>query len=67
MYDKKNHLISRDVYIDEIMRVSSEKCIIRSATIELLDSCNYKCEHCYVKDSYKNIISKEKFFGLLMN
>lgn len=65
MYDKKNHLISRDVYIDEIMRVSSEKCIIRSATIELLDSCNYKCEHCYVKDSYKNIISKEKFFWLI--
>lgn len=47
------------------MKISSEKRIIRSATIELLDTCNYRCEHCYVKDSYKNIINKEAFFWLI--
>ncbi len=49
----------------EIMIEAERSGIIRSATLELLDFCNFKCKFCYVKESYKNIIPKERAFQVI--
>ncbi len=65
MYDKSSKQLSEDLYKSTLMEISREKQIIRSATIEMLDYCNYRCNHCYVRDSYKKVIQKEDFCWLI--
>ena len=36
-----------------------------SVMIELLTSCNLRCEHCYIPDYYDNGFSIEQIFKLL--
>lgn len=57
--------ISDDFYKTTVMNVAKQKQVIRSATIEILDYCNYKCKHCYVRNSYKKIMSKNDFFWVI--
>ena len=44
-----------------IMNDATKNYILRSATIEILDFCNYKCGHCYVHDSYNTKININDF------
>ena len=39
-----------------VMQHARSHRIIRSATIELLDACNFRCKHCYVRDTYNRYI-----------
>lgn len=57
--------ISIDSISDIIMENASENLILRSATIELLDVCNYKCEHCYIKDTYHHKIKDDDYYWLI--
>lgn len=39
-----------------LMENARQNHAIRYCMIELLDHCNYKCDHCYVHNTYKSII-----------
>ena len=39
-----------------VMQHARSHRIIRSATIALLDACNFRCKHCYVRDTYNRYI-----------
>lgn len=44
-----------------IMEQAKKEHLIRHCMIEILDSCNYKCEHCYVHNTYNSIMSYENY------
>ena len=58
-------MISEDFYKNAIMNSAKKEQKIRSATIEILDFCNYKCKHCYVRNTYRKIMTKADFFWII--
>lgn len=53
--------LERSVYRDLIMEVAREQGIVRAASFELLDFCNYSCSHCYVRSCYNQFIDVSLF------
>lgn len=49
----------------EIMQEADRTASIRSATLELLDFCNFSCSYCYVKESYRSVIPKADALRIL--
>ena len=44
-----------------IMEEAKKLNLIKSATIELLDYCNFYCPHCFVHNQYKAMIDKTSY------
>lgn len=49
--------MGRNEYKSLLMQHAKQKHHLRYVAIEILDSCVYKCPHCYVKDKYKAMMS----------
>lgn len=50
---------------DLIAEAALKNDTVCSATIELLDICNFKCSHCYIKDCYHYFMSYDKFCSIV--
>lgn len=48
-----------------IMELARRDHTIRSASIELLDRCNYYCPHCYVHDTYTSSMAVDSFCRII--
>ena len=53
-------------YKSLIMQRARETHTIRAVTIELLDYCNFRCNHCYIRDAYQSFIDVSRVKDLLV-
>lgn len=59
-------VLSDGNYKQIVMQQARQSRTIRSATIELLDGCNFRCEHCYVRDTYHKIANVSRLKDYLL-
>lgn len=48
-----------------LMQEAKQKHLLRYVAIELLDSCIYKCPHCYVKDKYEAMMPASDYYRII--
>lgn len=57
--------IGKSKFKEKVLALASANKKLRYVAIELLDYCNYKCPHCYVKDAYHSKLDFDSYKKIL--
>lgn len=58
-------MTENEISLESLYKIAFENTIPLSATIEVLNACNLRCEHCYIPAHTSNGLSSERIISLL--